>query len=191
MCIEIYARFSACPHTHFMKWIYCSLSACQVPAAGRACRKYRRRVKGSVSGRGRECAECIMDRKISEEFGEVVLASVREELGDAASAGVNGKPGARKRRCQHRRDYGSGNEVPMFLPMPLNVWAWPGMAIAPVGLPHGEEAGPGVHQGHKRERNRHDIASLHSRESSSSDDTNRSRASGVWNWLKSSLGGRG
>lgn len=191
MCIEVHARFSACPHSHLVKWTYCSISACHVPASGRVCRKYRRKIKSSESGRARECAECTMDHKIAEQFGKAVLISVRDELGEATCGEIQEEPNAKKRRFWHRKDNESGEEVPIFSPRHLGTWAWSVMAKAPVNLPREDSMGLLERRGQKRGPSRHDSALLHNQQTPSPDDRNRSQGSGVWNWCKSSLGGCG
>jgi hypothetical protein len=180
MCTEIYARFSACPHSHFLNWTYCSISVSHVPAAGRACRRYRRRTKGSVSGRARECAECTMDRRIREQFGDAVLASVKHSF-EEERCGSEGER-ARKRRFWHGRRDTSADEVPMFAPMPsgTDVEAWPALEMTPMMLR--DEV--------THKRTRHDSASVDRRESMRSGDSDGSQGRGVWGWLRSSFGGR-
>ncbi|KAF3033712.1 hypothetical protein E8E11_002058 [Didymella keratinophila] len=129
-----------------------------------------------------------MDRKISEEFGEAVLASVKRDLeGDGIMAV---EQSAKKRRFWRRRDDRSGDEVPLFAPMPLDIWSLPAMKRTPAGKPHVEEVGIEEPRGHKKGRSGRDSAPLHSRESISSDDTNKTQGNGVWNWLRSSFGVR-
>jgi len=131
-----------------------------------------------------------MDRKISEEFGEAVLASVKRDLeGDGTME--EEEQSAKKRRCWHRRDDRSADEVPLFAPMPLDIWSLPAMETTPAGKLYEEEVGIEEPRGHKWGIRGRDSASLHSRESISSDGTNKTPGSGVWNWLRSSFGGRG
>lgn len=183
MCIEVYARFSCCPHSHFLTWTYCSLITSNVPAAGRMCRKYKRKVRGCVSGRARECAECAMDRKIRDEFGDAVLESVTRCVGE--------EPRAKKRRFWRRGHERGEDQVPAFAHMPIDVEAWPAMEMMPVVLPEESEGEIGVERGHKMGRSRHDSASFRSRESLRSDDVSKDHASGVWDWIRCSFGGRG
>jgi hypothetical protein len=65
------------------------------------------------------------------------------------------------------------------------------MARAPVGLQHDEDAGLEEQAGHERKRSMHDSASLHSHESVRSDETDKSIASSVVSWIRSSFGGCG
>ncbi|KAF1923860.1 uncharacterized protein M421DRAFT_303380 [Didymella exigua CBS 183.55] len=183
MCTEIYARFFACPHSHLLKWTYCSLIASNTPAAARACQKYRRKVRGCVSGRARECAECTMDRKIAEDFGDAVLASVRQCVGQ--------KPDTKRRRFWQRVDRKGGEEVPFFSPMPVDIEVWSAVQIAPAILPNEREVISQWKRTHKRARSRHDSASLHSREHPRSDITPEEQRRGTWTWLRSSFGRRG
>lgn len=128
-----------------------------------------------------------MDRKISEEFGEAVLASVREELEGVTSDKIPAEPNARKQRLWHRRDDKSMDEVPRFAPIPVDLWAWPAMEITPVVISREAED---AERGHERGRSRHDSASLHSHESMRNDNTEKSIAGNVVSWIRSSFGGR-
>ena len=129
MCTELHTHYPNCPHTHFLRWDYCSLTTSRVSTAGKNCRKYRRRVT-SRRRRGaweaRECQNCAMDRKIREDFGdEAVPEPVRK----------------RRRFWSRGHDAGDeGNEVPTFalVEVAADLEAWPAGEMMPLVLPDGE-----------------------------------------------------
>lgn len=131
-----------------------------------------------------------MDREIAEESGEAMLTSVRNELEDASSDETQ-ESDAKKRRSWNRKRDRNRDEVPAFVPLLVDLWAWSAMELTPFPLPEDMKGGPHAERGHKRGRGRHDSASLHSSESMRSDGTDKKIASSVIRWIRSSSMGRG
>lgn len=178
MCIALHAQYTHCPHTYFHKWAYCTLSTSYVPAAGRACRRYRRKTTRYVSGRARECAECAMDRKIVEDFGE------------AALEGLQGGGRAKKRKFWPKR---GGDQVPRFetrrgsqTTVVADREAWSVADRSAVVSPGEAQSG-----GRRLRKRRHDSVSAHSFNTLHSEDSDGVKDRGVMGRLRTSFGSFG